>query len=277
MEGLTTRSKPAAALVGDVIGSRKEPQRLHLQERIADVMDTVNNTVPPEVPLHFTEGGGDEIQGLYGSIYAALTAALRIRLLLAPHAEIRFGIGWGTETFRKSKRLGREGSAWWNAKEALDTIRSFEPRQNYRPEGWRTAFHAGNADYNALVNSFLTCRDAILDSGDAMDLRITLDRLDNKPQKETARTLGITQSAVSQRAKNHGLFAILRSQADLEKLHGPALTSEDGPTATRNRDDSAASTEADPDIEEHLSDSDLSVDEEELETTQAIASDDELP
>src|SRR5215831_1354437 len=81
-----------ATLIGDVVGSRRAGDRPALHRRVATALSQVAGGAI-DAPA-FTVG--DEFQGSYPTLGAAIDAALTVRLLLAPETDVRFGIGWGT-------------------------------------------------------------------------------------------------------------------------------------------------------------------------------------
>ncbi|MGV0804036.1 SatD family protein, partial [Mycolicibacterium elephantis] len=61
---------------------------------------------------------GDEFQGSYRTVGAAIEAALAIRLAVAPEIDVRFGIGWGAVTVLDAGTGIQDGPGWWTAREA---------------------------------------------------------------------------------------------------------------------------------------------------------------
>ena len=93
-----------AALIGDLVGSRSSLDRGDLHARLLDALREVNALVPPLRPLWIT--AGDEFQGTYPTVGAAVQASLLIRVRLAPEHDVRHGIGWGSTT--RPRRGGRD-------------------------------------------------------------------------------------------------------------------------------------------------------------------------
>ena len=87
-------ASPRATLIGDVVGSRQTADRAALHRRLAEGLAEVASTATD--PPAFTVG--DEFQGSYPSVGAAIDAALGIRLDVGPDIDVRFGIGWGEVT-----------------------------------------------------------------------------------------------------------------------------------------------------------------------------------
>lgn len=110
------------ALLGDVVGSRADPDRAALQERLVTALAATDIRVPPWRPLRMTIG--DEFQGLYVDLGAALAATLHLRLFLDDGPQVRIGLGWGELTLRgeEGSPYGQDGPCWWRAREALEVL-----------------------------------------------------------------------------------------------------------------------------------------------------------
>src|SRR3954454_5183221 len=80
-------------VIGDLVGSRAAPNRRALHRAVEEALDRVNAAVPAVTTLRITVG--DEFQGSYASLGAAIEGALRVRLELLPTADVRVGIGRG--------------------------------------------------------------------------------------------------------------------------------------------------------------------------------------
>src|SRR5438445_13407585 len=97
-----------AALIGDVVGSRRASDRSALHRRVATALRQVAEGAidPPAFTV------GDEFQGNYQTVGAAIDAALALRLAVAPEIDIRFGIGWGAVTVLDADAGLQDGPAW---------------------------------------------------------------------------------------------------------------------------------------------------------------------
>ena len=194
-----------AALIGDVVGSRTAPDRPGLHRAITTALRRVGGAAidPPEFTV------GDEFQGSYPAVGAAIDAALAVRLAVAPHIDLRFGIGWGEVTVLDTETRIQDGPAWWSAREAIEWT-----AQAQRQPGSarvRTAFRTRDdaRPDAAAINAALLCRDHLLGSLDDRSLRILRGLMNNEPKKELAAAEGISASAISQRAGRDGLDLIV--------------------------------------------------------------------
>lgn len=188
-------SPARAALIGDVVGSRHVADRADLHRRVTQTLAGTS--------LALTVG--DEFQGSYPSVGAAIDAALTVRLGLAPDIDVRFGIGWGAVTVLDADTGIQDGPGWWSAREAIEWAATAQ--QQPALAAVRTAYrrHGDTGPDPDAVNAALLCRDHLLGSMDARSLRLLRGLLDHKTKKELAAMEGISASAVSQRTARDGL------------------------------------------------------------------------
>lgn len=220
-----------AAVLVDLVASRDHPDRAGLQEAVADAAARVNAVEPCLEPLTATVG--DELQGTYPTLSAAIRAVARFRLELIGTVDVRAGIGWGDIEIHDPDRapFGQDGSAWWSAREALDALGEARSRAghvrlgaSFADDGAVTATARGglppprppDVDAVSFVRSHLTLLDHALDRLDAVEARIVLGDLDGRATDEIAETVGISGSGVSQRRRRNGLRAIVHA---LDALH----------------------------------------------------------
>lgn len=165
-------------------------------------------------PLHPTVG--DELQGIFPTLGAALTASYHLRLLLDGTVELRFGLGGGEVRVIDEQRGIQDGSAWWRAREAIDAIETLENDPQYL--GMRTGIVDGRAESNPLAQATAQLVDAQLARlrvGARHSLRLLLDGVDNQ---RAAETLGISASANSQRVRTNQLRILADTMVELGKL-----------------------------------------------------------
>jgi hypothetical protein len=229
-----------AALIGDVVSSRRHPHRRALAARIDEALEAANGRIPALQPLVPTVG--DEFQGLYGEVRSAIDASLVARLALLGEVDVRFGIGWGELTAYDPARvpLGQDGPAWWSARAAVESVKRVM-REREVPRGLRTWFvhrsrlegavpsapsvggpapdpHRPAPPPMDVVNAYLLCRDELVSRMDGRDARILLAILEGATQSEVAAREGISQSAVSQRLVRSGAYALRAAMRTLEDL-----------------------------------------------------------
>lgn len=216
-----------AAVIGDVVGSRALADRAAAQQALDSALTAANDRVAATEPLQPTIG--DEFQGRFRTVEAALTATLRVQLAMTATAAVRFGVGWGQLLVRDPDRApyGQDGPAWWAARAALEDI-EHAGRARGAFAGAATGLRAADdvADPPvgarlAALRAMLACRDALVAGGDARDARLTLAVLDGASVTDCAAREGISPSAVSQRLRA-GPYALVASITALREAAEPA-------------------------------------------------------
>jgi len=205
------RMKPSAServvatLIGDIVGSRLTADRPAVHRALNRALrDVASGAVDPPA---FTVG--DEFQGSYPSVGAAIDAALTIRLAVAPGIDVRFGIGWGAVAVLDPEAGIQDGPGWWAAREAIEWTATAQRQPGLALV--RTSFRAtgeSRSDVDA-INAALLCRDHLLGSLDERSTRIVKALLSDRTKKDIANDEQISASAVSQRAGRDGLDLIV--------------------------------------------------------------------
>ncbi len=198
------------AVIVDLVGSRAQPDRVVAQQQLVDALAVVNRDVPAVQPLAPTIG--DECQGAYGDLPAALHAALMLRLLLPDPMDCRVGIGAGTWRIVGRSDYGpmQDGPGWWSARDAIVEAKSRETGRDRTLRTWYVVADAtDDVPAAPLVNALLLCRDEIVSSMTPRSRRLLLGLLRGDTQTRLAADEGISQSAVSQNLRRSGAFAVL--------------------------------------------------------------------
>lgn len=213
MARLKQYTSPRATLIGDVVGSRRATDRAKLHRALASALRNVADAIDPPA---FTVG--DEFQGSYPTVGAAIDAALSLRLAVGPEVDVRFGIGWGTVTVLDADAGIQDGPGWWTAREAIQQTAAAQQQPGFALV--RTTFRADGdtRDDVAAVNAALICRDHLLGSLDERSLRIVTGLMTGRTKKELAADEGISPSAISQRAGRDGLDLIVLASQYLRSL-----------------------------------------------------------
>lgn len=218
-------------LLGDVVGSRGTADRRALHAAVEAALVEVDVTVPSVTGLRVTVG--DEFQGAYTTLGAAVDAALRVRLVLLPEVDTRFGLGRGGVTILDPRRGIEDGPGWWAARAAIEQVEEVAGRAATRHA--RTAYRdaasgpstpgavtakdgpgdlapSGNPA-QAAVNAALLCRDHLVGSMSDRSLRLLRGLMDpHTTQGQLAAREGISASAVSQRVRADGIGTVLTAQ-----------------------------------------------------------------
>ena len=215
-------------VIGDLVGSRGAPNRRALHRAVEKALVTVNAAVPAVTELRITVG--DEFQGAYDTLGAAIEAALRVRLELLPSADVRVGIGRGPVQLLDAERGIEDGPGWWAARAAIEEVEQAAARAATRhlrtayrpapePAGAPVSDGSGRGADADAVNAALLCRDHLVGSLSDRSVRLLRGLMDpHTTQSELATLEGISASAVSQRVRADGIGAVLAAEDLLRGL-----------------------------------------------------------
>ncbi|GAA5155327.1 SatD family protein [Microbacterium pseudoresistens] len=208
------------AVIADIVGSRALPDRSAAQRVFEDAVERAERDLPVALePLRPT--AGDELQGRYASLDAALAAILLIQLGLPDGHELRFGIGIGE--IRPVDSDGaplQDGPGWWAARAAIDAVHA---RQQRAVPSSRSGIVAGQGEDDAmrtlvdLADAYLLARDEIVTRMSERERRLTRGRCLQRTQSALAAAEGISQSAVSQALQSAGAGSVVAGYARLVK------------------------------------------------------------
>jgi SatD family (SatD) len=210
-----------AAVLGDIVGSRGFDDRRRLHVRVAGRLDELNELLLVEEretgvadlvsPLRVT--AGDEYQGTFTSVGAALRATRWLRLALMPDVDVRQGVGWGpVEVLQDDPRV-EDGPGWWAARAAIVAVEEDAARAGHRRRrtAYRSATGVEGPDERA-VNAALVLRDELVGGLSDRSLGVLRGLLSGRTQREIAEKQDISPSAVSQRVRNDGLAALVATE-----------------------------------------------------------------
>lgn len=208
-----------ATLIGDLVGSRTSADRAQLHGRLDAALAEVSELIPPVRPLWIT--AGDEFQGTFSTVGAAMQATLLIRLRLTPQHDVRHGIGWGKATVLDAAGKIEDGPAWWAARAAIEAAESAQrsPSSRSLRTAYRLASGATGPDAG-LVNAALVLRDERVSSLSDRSLSVLRGLLSQATQRDIAAALGISASAVSQRVRADGLASIVSAHDFMGEMGG---------------------------------------------------------
>lgn len=208
-----TSSPHVAAVIADIVGSRRLPDRERAQEQILAAFAAAEEDVAPLRPAWASVG--DEFQALHRAWPDAVRATVRVSLALPPGLELRFGIGVGE---RRALDDGggegiEDGTAWYRAREAVDAAHA-------RADGAATAFVAADPSLTAAVDGLVLLRDHVVGRLKVRERRLAAALLGGATQAQAARAERITQSAVSQAVARSGVARLLELDARLAAAAG---------------------------------------------------------
>ncbi len=210
-----------ATLLGDLVASRDFRDRRALHATVTERLEELNRLVLTEEresgeptvvsPLRVTTG--DEFQGSFTSVGAALGAARWLRLALLPKVDVRQGVGWGPVELLQAEPRVEDGPGWWAARAAIEAVEEDAAHAGHRRR--RTAYRLADGSVGvdeAAVNAALVLRDEMVGGLSPRSLGVLRGLLSARTQREIAEDEGISPSAVSQRVRNDGLAALVAAE-----------------------------------------------------------------
>lgn len=189
------------AVIADIVGSRRLADRGAAQAVLDDAILRVERDLPL-ARQRLRPTVGDEQQGTYATLPAALASLLLLQLTLPDDVQCRFGIGIGP-TVSVDSVAGRipEGPGWWAAREAIEHVHAQQQRAVPSTRTWVVVApgedDAMHSSVN-LANAYLLARDQLVGAMTERERRLTYGRCRSLTQRELAQAEGITQPAVSQ-------------------------------------------------------------------------------
>ena len=203
------------SVIGDLVASRQASSRTAVQAALQAALSDTSTVLPPIDRLEPTVG--NEFQGAYASFSAATLATLMIRLRLDGIIDIRCGLGAGDrETLGPDRTpLLQDGPAWWSAREAIEALGA--PANRLRRTWYDGRYAGGFGPPEEWANAYLTVRDALVDRLSARARSMLLLALEGRSQREIAKTIAVSQSAVSQ-SFARGVGAVRDAQRMLARL-----------------------------------------------------------
>lgn len=140
-----------AALIIDLKKSRdyKKDDRNSIQEYIYNVIKVLNTIFKKSIVKETDFSGGDEIQGLFRSCESAYLFFRMFNMLISP-VEVRVGIGVGEwdVIMRDASTTAQDGSAYHNARYAIENIKN--------TNGYSVLLYSGNQN-DFVINSLINC------------------------------------------------------------------------------------------------------------------------
>ncbi|MFE1645404.1 SatD family protein [Microbacterium sp. P01] len=215
----------AIAVIADIIGSRRLPDRDAAQRTLDETIAAVERGLPAPV-RGLRPTFADELQGEFSALADALAFLLMLQLALPDDVQCRFGIGIGSVGLVRSVSGDLpEGPAWWAAREAIDTVHDKQQRLVPTTRTWvgvAADEPASTRETAMLANTMLLSRDQLVAAMSERTRRLTYGRCRGETQRQLAEAEGITQSAVSQALAGAGAAAVIEGFRLLRQDASPA-------------------------------------------------------
>lgn len=202
------------ALIADIKNSKKIKNRNEIQEELKTILNYINNEYNDCIESNLTITLGDEFQGLFNEASCLVEIIDYITNNL--NVEIRFGIGVGeiTTSINKEIAIGADGPAYYNAREAIETVKSNEKKHFIFPSNVR--IKSGNDDY--VINTLLSLMSSIRNKRTKSQTKIISVIKEGMTQMEIAKIVELDQSTI-QRALIKGCYYEYKEASEtLKKL-----------------------------------------------------------
>lgn len=133
-----------AAIMFDVVDSRKYYERYDVQKLLMNCMDYLNDIYSFAIKKDVVSSAGDEFQGLFFDLQSAFLYIRKLQLLIYP-IKLRCGIGYGEIKYdvEEWSSSAFDGEAYYLAR---DAIRSIEEKKN------NTICFNTNSKYDRYLN-----------------------------------------------------------------------------------------------------------------------------
>lgn len=199
-----------AVVTGDIVGSSKlkASQRGHFLSVLKSSFETIENILPGEVYAPFEIHRGDSFQGVLSKPEVALRVVIVLRASVRygfetkkrHHAlDARIAVGIGTVDFLPAGRVTEgDGEAFRRSGPTLDSMKGDQRLLIRTP--WR--------EIDAELDIECALLDAIVNRWSAGQAQAILGQIRGLSQEKATKKFGISQTAVRQRLKSAGGWAI---------------------------------------------------------------------
>lgn len=212
-----------AAIVGDIVGSKKIPNRQEAQKELQSVLDEINSKYKEAVASKFTIVRGDDFQGLIKEDFVHLVPEIIDRISFQFNYPLRFGTALGTigSDLNAQQCIGMFGEAFFFAELAIDAAKQ-KKKNDYglnvvRYDLAYTSYHgpvnALNASCAFIASMWTTGQREIL------EVLLENDIYDEDfSQIELAKLLNKDSGNINRRVKSSGIKIYLRNKKEISKL-----------------------------------------------------------
>lgn len=208
MEGFGLENELYAALIGDVVGSRRHEDRARLQRDLKAALAGVNGRSGRALAAPLSLTAGDEVQGLFREPSAVVDAVVEIADAVFP-ARLVHGLGFGPlETDLGPDPALLDGPCFHLAREALAEARG--------QAAWLVS--RGLGDPEDLVATALFRLLGELRSRWTEIQAEHVAHARGRSQKEVAERLGKAESTISESLKAAGFQAVLAGEEALRAM-----------------------------------------------------------
>lgn len=208
-------NEPFIAIIGDIKQSKTIENRREVQEKLKSALDEINKNHSDDIASKFSITLGDEFQGLLRNGKNTMDIITEIEMEMYP-VEIRFGVGIGaiTTDVNKEMSLGADGPAYYNARNAIETLKDDEKKRQTDAAYIRLETDGDNIATTIMINTIMTLLTVIKDSWSDRQREIIWDMLKHQDsQTDVAKRFKINQSSV-QKGLSKGKYYAYKDALD---------------------------------------------------------------
>lgn len=212
-----------AVIIGDIINSKKIPNRQEAQKELQSVLDEMNSKYNEAIASKFTITRGDEFQCLIKEDFIHLIPEIIDRILFRFAYPVRFGIALGTigSDFNPNQCIGMFGQAFTLAELAIEAAKQ-KKKNDYglNVVQYDLAYTPYHAPVNAL-NASCAFIASMWTTGQREILKVLLENDiydEDFSQAELAKLLNKDSGNINRRVKSSGIKIYLRNKKEISKL-----------------------------------------------------------
>ena len=212
-----------AAIVGDIISSKKIPNRQEAQKELQSVLDETNSKYNEAITSKFTITRGNKFQGLIKEDFIHLIPEIIDRILFQFNYPVRFGVALGTveAEINPKQCIGMFGQAFTLAELAIEAAKQ-KKKNDYdlNVVQYDLAYTPYHAPINAL-NASSAFIASMWTTGQREILEVLLENDiydENFSQIELAKLLNKDSGNINRRVKSSGIKIYLRNKREIGKL-----------------------------------------------------------
>ena len=209
-----------AAVVGDIISSKKIPNRQEAQKELQSVLDEINSKYKEAIASKFTIVRGDDFQGLIKEDFVHLVPEIIDRISFQFNYPLRFGAALGTigTDLNVQQCIGMFGEAFFFAELAIDAAKQ-KKKNDYGLNVVRydLAYTPYHAPVNAL-NASCAFIASMWTTGQREILKVLLENDiydEDFSQAELAKLLNKDSGNINRRVKSSGIKIYLRNKKEI--------------------------------------------------------------
>ena len=197
------------AIIGDIVNSKKIPNRQEIQNLFASVLIQINIEFDNDIASNFTITLGDEFQGLISKPSLSYEIIKIIKQRMSP-VELVFGVGIGEmkTTIKREISIGSDGPAYHYARNMVEKAKKIRPSIRYYSD----------TSSDELINGLLYFTESCINSRTAKQVEVVKLFDELKFQKEVAKRLNKSQSTISGMLLNAFYYEVANAEEEIRSF-----------------------------------------------------------